>query len=294
MPTARNMMAGNAGDCDSSPMAITSAAEQLADAGCVYAEEEAAILVRAARTDEELQELVVRRAAGEPLEYVVGWTEFRGLQLAVDDGVFVPRPRSGFLVEEAASLVRCRTGSGRAAVVVDLCCGVGAIGAALTAEVPQVNLYAADIDPHAVACAQRNLVAWGGRVYQGDLFDALPRRLRRRTDVVVASPPYVPTDEIRLLAAEAREFESMIALDGGVEGLDLVRRIAIGARQWLAPGGCLALEMGESQIDRATPMVEDCGYVVRAVTSEEYGYAVIIGRRRAGSGVIEPSSREGR
>ena len=132
----------------------------------------------------------------------------------------------------------------------------------------------------AVACARRNLVAWGGRVYQGDLFDALPRRLRRRTDVVVASPPYVPTDEIRLLAAEAREFEPMIALDGGVEGLDLVRRIARSARQWLAPGGCLALEMGESQIDRGASMVEDCGYVVRAVTSEEYGSAVVIGRRQ--------------
>ncbi len=259
-------------------MSITSVAEQLAVAGCVYAEEEAAILVEASRTGEELKAMVARRAGGEPLEYVVGWAEFRGQRFAVDDGLFVPRARSGFLVDEVASLVRCRAGSG-GAVVVDLCCGVGAIGAALTAELPQVDLYAVDIDLRAVACAQRNLVARGGRVYQGDLFDALPRRLRRRTDVVVASPPYVPTDEIRLMAAEAREFEPRIALDGGAEGLDIVGRIARGAGQWLARGGCLALEVGERQIDRAAPMVRDCGFAVRAVTSEEYGSAVIIGRR---------------
>ncbi len=260
-------------------MTIASVAERLAVAGCVYAEEEASILVQVSHTAEQLDAMVARRAAGEPLEHVVGWAEFRGLRFVLDGGAFVPRARSGFLVEEAASLVRCLATPGRAVVVVDLCCGVGAIGAALAAELPQVDLYAADIDPHAVACAERNLVALGSRVYQGDLFEALPRRLRRRTDVVVASPPYVPTDEIRLLTAEAREFEPRVALDGGADGLDLVWRIARGAHQWLAPAGCLALELGESQVDRAAPMVEDCGYVVRAVTSDDYGSAVIIGRR---------------
>ena len=179
-------------------MDIASAAEQLAVAGCVYAEEEASILVEVSSSAEELDALVARRVAGEPLEYVVGWAEFGGLRFAIDDGVFVPRPRSGFLVEEAASLVRCLSESRDRVVVVDLCCGVGAIGAALAAELPQVDLYAADIDPRAVGCAERNLVTCGGHVYQGDLFDALPRRLRRRTDVVMASPPYVPTDEIRV------------------------------------------------------------------------------------------------
>src|SRR5262245_27999952 len=196
-------------------MRIASVAERLAAAGCVYAEEEASILVEASRTAAELDTMVARRVAGEPLEYVVGWAEFRGLRFAIDDGLFVPRPRTGFLVEEAASLARCLNGSRDTVVVVDLCCGIGAIGAALEAELPQVDLYSVDIDPRAVACAERNLAAWGGRVYQGDLFDALPRRLRRQTDVVVASPPYVPTDEIGLLPAEAREFESMTALDGG-------------------------------------------------------------------------------
>jgi release factor glutamine methyltransferase len=259
-------------------MTISSVAQELAEAGCVFAEEEASILMEASRSTAELAAMLARRAAGEPLEYVVGWTDFRGIRFAVDEGVFIPRPRSGFLVEEAASLVRCVAGAGRSVVVVDLCCGIGAIGGALAAELPQVDLHAADIDPRAVACARRNLAACRGAVHQGDLFTALPRRLRRRVDVLVASPPYVPTEEIRLLAPEAREFEPPTALDGGAEGLDLVSRIARNARQWLGPCGCLAVEVGESQVDQVGPMLEELGYATRAVSSDQYGSAVVIGR----------------
>ncbi len=259
-------------------MTIASAARRLAGAGCVHAEEEASILAEASSTPDELDAMVARRAAGEPLEHVVGWADFRGLRLVVDAGVFVPRPRSGLLVEEAASLVRCIGGSGRAVVVVDLCCGVGAIGAALAAELPQVDVHAADVDPRAVACAERNLSGWGGSVHEGDLFAALPRRLRRRTDVLVASPPYVPTEEIRLLPPEAREFESGVALDGGADGFDVVRRIARGARQWLSTHGRLALEVGPSQVDDAARILDELGYLTRAVTSEDYGSAVVVGR----------------
>ena len=260
-------------------MTIASATRRLAAAGCVYAEEEASILAEAADTVEELDAMVARRAAGEPLEYVVGWAGFRGIRLAVDEGVFVPRARSGRLVEEAASLLRCLSGPGRPVVLVDLCCGVGAIGAALAAEVPPVDLHAVDVDPRAVACAEQNLRAVGGVVHQGDLFTALPRRLRRRIDVVVASPPYVPTEKIRLLPPEAREFEPTVALDGGADGIDMVRRIARDARQWLAPHGCLALEVGDTQVEAAAAVLEELGYPTRAVTSEEYGSAVVLGRR---------------
>jgi release factor glutamine methyltransferase len=259
-------------------MTVDSAVRRLARAGCVHAAEEASILVGAAGTAEQFEAMVARRAAGEPLEYVVGWSDFRGIRLAVDEGVFVPRARSGFLVEEAASLVRCISGPGRPVVVVDLCCGVGAIGVALATEVPEVDLHAADIDPRAVACAERNLAAVGGVVHRGDLFAALPRRLRRRTDVVVASPPYVPTAEIRLLPPEAREFESAAALDGGDDGFELVRRIARGARQWLSAQGCLALEVAETQVEPVADILEELGYPTRAVTSQEYGSAVVIGR----------------
>ncbi len=263
-------------------MVLDSVVRRLAGAGCVFAEEEAAILVEAAGTDEQLHAMVDRRVAGEPLEYVVGWTTFRGIRLAVDPGVFVPRPRTGHLVDEAASLVRCVSGAGRPVVVVDLCCGVGAVGVALATEVPRVVLHAADLDPRAVACAEQNLAGVGGVVHQGNLFSALPRRLRRRVDVLVASPPYVPSAEIRLLPAEAREFEPGVALDGGEDGLALVQRIARGAREWLAPQGCLALEVGESQVGSAADLLEDLGYAARAVVSQEYGSAVVTGRGMAG------------
>lgn len=262
-------------------MTLASVARRLAEAGCVYAEEEAAILTEAAATVEELDAMVSRRETGQPLEHVVGWVDFRGVRFAVDEAVFVPRARSGLLVDEAASLIRCLSGPGADVTVVDLCCGVGAIGGALAAELPQVDLHAVDIDPRAVACAERNLARWGAAVHHGDLFRALPRRLRRRTDVVAASPPYVPTREIRLLASEAREFEPAIALDGGADGVDLVRRIAREARAWLSPEGCLALEVGESQTDRVAGLLDDLGYLTRAVASEEYGSAVVVGRRPA-------------
>ncbi len=256
----------------------SAAVRRLAEAGCVYPELEASILAEAAGTAEDLDSMVSRREAGEPLEYIVGWTDFLGIRFMVDEGVFIPRPRSGLLVQEAASLIRCMTGIGRSVVVVDLCCGVGAVGGALAAGLPQVDLYAADVDPHAVACARANLAAWGASVYEGDLFAALPRRLRGRIDVLVASPPYVPTEQIGLLAREAREFESLTALDGGVDGLDVARRIARGAGRWLPTQGCLALEIGPSQIDQAEEMLDDRGYAVRVVTSEEYGSAVVVAR----------------
>lgn len=263
---------------DGSALSVPAVAVRLETAGCVFAEAEAAILVEAAGTPDELDSMVARRASGAPLEHVVGWTVFRGIRFAVDEGLFVPRARSGLLVDEAASLVRCLAGPGRDVVVVDLCCGVGAIGGALAAELPHVVLHSVDVEPRAVACARRNLAPWNGAVHLGDLYEALPRRLRRRTDLVVASPPYVPTGELRLLGPEAREFEPVVALDGGVEGLDLVARIARGARQWLARDGCLALEVGERQTEPVTAMLEDLGYVPRAVTSEEHGAAAVIGR----------------
>ena len=258
-------------------MRVDAAAEQLAAAGCVRAAEEASILVADAGTADEVAARVARRVAGEPLEHVVGWSEFRELRLAVTDGVFVPRTASGLLVEEAASIVRCLAGPGREVLVVDLCCGVGAVGAALAAEVPHLRVHASDVDPRAVACAERNLAACGGRVHLGDLFHALPRRLRGRTDLVVSSPPYVPTDQIRLLPTEARLFEPTTALDGGPDGLALVERIAREARRWLAPGGRLAVEVSEVQVDAAAVLVEELGYRCRGVTSEELGAAVVVG-----------------
>src|SRR6266566_7097947 len=148
---------------------------RLRAAGCVFAEDEARLLISAARTPADLAAMVERRAAGQPIEHVLGWAEFCGLRIAVDPRVFVPRRRTEFLVRRAASLAR-RAGAParqdrarpRTVVVVDLCCGSGAVGAALAAALGQVELHAADIDPAAVRCARRNVAAVGGRVYQGD------------------------------------------------------------------------------------------------------------------------------
>ncbi|MGW2248806.1 putative protein N(5)-glutamine methyltransferase [Kitasatospora sp. NPDC001660] len=215
---------------------------RLRSAGCVFAEDEARILLTAAATPAELAAMVRARAAGRPLEHVVGWAEFAGLRIAVDPGVFVPRRRSEHLVTTATAL------TGPDAVIVDLCCGSGALGAALAAAVPHpVELHAADVDPAAVRCARRNLAPCGGQVHHGDLFAALPAALRNRIAVLLANVPYVPTADIDLLPPEARLHEALPALDGGTDGLDVLRRVAADAPRWLAPGGSLLFETSERQ-----------------------------------------------
>ncbi|MDN3359834.1 putative protein N(5)-glutamine methyltransferase [Actinomadura sp. DC4] len=244
---------------------------RLRAAGCVFAEDEARLLFSAARTPADLAAMVDRRAAGLPLEHVLGWAEFCGLRIAVEPGVFVPRRRTEFLVRQAVAL------AGRGpAVVLDLCCGSGALGVALAAALEPAELHAADIDPAAVRCARRNL-AGIGTVYEGDLYDPLPAALWSRVDVLAANVPYVPTDEVALLPAEARVHEARVALDGGGDGLDVLRRVAAGAGRWLAPGGHLLVETSERQAPHAVAAFADGGLVPRVVVSEELYATVVIG-----------------
>ncbi len=257
----------------SSPSSRASVATALRAAGCVFAEDEAELLLAAVRTPDELAALVDRRIAGEPLELVLGWAEFRGLRIAVEPGVFVPRRRTEFLVEQALAHVP------DAGVVVDLCCGSGAVGAALAAALGSVELHAADIDPAAVRCARRNILGAGGHMHTGDLFEALPEDLRGRVDILAANVPYVPTDEIGLLPAEARDHEPLVALDGGPDGLDLLRRVTSEAPGWLAPGGCLLIETSERQAPAAVEAFTRAGLRTCPAVSEE-GYAhVVIGTK---------------
>src|SRR5664279_1727522 len=223
---------------------------RLRAAGCVFAEDEARLLQSAAADPASLEAMVDRRVAGEPLEYVLGWAEFCGLRIAVDATVFVPRQRTEFLVRQAAGLLRA-TGDGPGAaggpagprpVVLDLCCGSGAIGVALAALVGDIDLYSADVDPAAVRCARGNVAAVGGRVFLGDLFEPLPTALRGRVEILTANAPYVPTGAIGMMPPEARLHERRVALDGGADGLDVVRRVAGQARDWLAPGGHVLVE----------------------------------------------------
>ncbi len=273
---------------------------RLRAAGCVFAEDEARLLVSEARTPEELAVMVDRRVAGLPLEQVLGWAEFCGLRIAVAPGVFVPRRRTEFLVKQAAVLIRgddppgppAHGGTARppvppvppwppayggTAVIVDLCCGAGAIGAALAASVSGVQVHAVDIDPAAVACARRNLGPFGGQVYEGDLFDPLPPALRGRVWIVVANVPYVPTDEMRLLPAEARAHEPRVALDGGPDGLDVLRRVAAGVPGWLAPRGYLLIETSARQATPAIAAFAASGLRARLESSADLNATVVIG-----------------
>jgi release factor glutamine methyltransferase len=244
---------------------------RLRAAGCVFAEDEAQLLISAAGSTSDLELMVERRCAGEPLEYVIGYAEFCGLRIAVEPGVFVPRRRSEFLVAQAARLAAPR------AVVVDMCCGSGAVGAALVAVGEGIVLHAVDVDPIAVRCARRNVVPIGGHVYEGDLYGPLPIGLRGRVDVLVANAPYVPTDEIELLPAEARVYEARVALDGGVDGLDIQRRVSAAAPLWLAPSGRLLIETSERQAPQTVAMIARAGLTPTVVSSDDLDATVVIG-----------------
>ncbi|MFF4547053.1 putative protein N(5)-glutamine methyltransferase [Streptomyces sp. NPDC001435] len=253
-----------------SPVTVVSA---LRAAGCVFAEDEAELILATARTPDELAAMVDRRVAGLPLEHVLGWAEFHGLRISVGPGVFVPRRRTEFLVDQALAQAP------HASVVVDLCCGSGAVGAALAAALGRVELHAADVDPAAVRCARRNIAAFGGLAHTGDLFDALPGDLRGRVGILAANVPYVPTDEVDLLPAEARDHEPLVALDGGADGLGVLRRVATGAPQWLAPGGCVLVETSERQAPSAVEAFTQAGLSARLAVSEELYANVVIAVR---------------
>ncbi|ACL38481.1 modification methylase, HemK family [Pseudarthrobacter chlorophenolicus A6] len=276
-------------------------ADALRAAGCVFAEEEALLLLEHAVSPDELADCVRRRVAGLPLEYILGWAEFDGHRMAVRPGVFVPRRRTELLVRLAAGLMSGEgnllkgvfpadsTFAGAAAVqgslrsasfdgvVVDLCCGSGAVGAALARRFPRAELHAVDIDSVAVECARSNVEAVGGHVHTGDLFDALPCSLRSRVHILAVNAPYVPTEAIKTMPPEARVHEPLLSLDGGTDGLDFHRRVAAGAKDWLAPHGCVLIETSEQQAGGTAALMAATGLSVTTVRSEDLDATVVVG-----------------
>lgn len=260
--------------CDSSRVLYDDVVIALRAAGCVYAEEEARLLLD---TDGDLDALVARRVAGEPLEWILGWAAFTeeagsGVRVRISPGVFVPRGRTIELALAAAELLP-PTGT-----AVDLCCGSGAIAAFLHSCHPDATYYAADIDPVAVACARENLPF--ATVAVGDLFAPLPDHLRGQVDVITANTPYVPSDQVALLPPEARDHEPLHTLDGGPDGLDLLRRIATQAAAWLRPGGTVLIEINETQYDGAQVFFESAGLTTSGRIDPD-GTTVILGQRPA-------------
>lgn len=238
---------------------------RLRAAGCVYAEEEARLLRASGHEGVELEALVAARVAGSPLEPLLGWVELCGRRLVVQPGVFVPRQRTALLVRVAAQRVRARS------VLVELCCGAAPVAAL----VPADEVHAADLCEVAAECARLNVPQ--GQVHVGDLYDALPPGLRGRVDVLVANAPYVPTAEIPTMPLEARDHEPVRALDGGADGVDLHRRIAAGAPEWLAPGGALLIETSAGQAELTTEAMAAAGLRTSMVVDDTIGGCVLVG-----------------
>ncbi|HET6877030.1 MAG TPA: putative protein N(5)-glutamine methyltransferase [Jatrophihabitans sp.] len=245
---------------------------RLRAAGCVFAEDEAGVLLASAGSDAELAAMTAAREAGVPLEHVVGWAEFCGLRVSVEPGVFVPRRRSELLVREALR--------GSARRVLDLCCGCGAIGLAIVTG-SAGELHAVDLDPAAVGCAARNLAAVGGTTYTGDLYAPLPAALRGQFDVVVANAPYVPSDAIVFMPPEARLHEARVALDGGADGLAVQRRVIAAAPGWLRPGGRLLVETSSEQAPLTGRAMREAGLAVEIVADEQLAATAAVGVRAA-------------
>jgi len=252
---------------------LDSVVTRLRASGSVFAEDEAELLVAEALTPDELESMVEQRVAGLPLEVIVGWAEFCGLRIVVEPGVFVPRRRTEAVVREAVALAR------PGAVVLDLCCGTGALGVAIHAAVEGVVLYASDIEPGAVRCARRNVDPLGGRVFEGDLYAPLPESLRGRVDLIVVNAPYVPTDAIALMPPEARDHEPHITLDGGADGVDIQRWVAAESGEWLAPGGHLLIETSREQADRTVEAFRAGGLTAEVRRAEDVDGTVVIGAR---------------
>ncbi|MFS0703736.1 putative protein N(5)-glutamine methyltransferase [Cellulomonas sp. 179-A 9B4 NHS] len=254
---------------------------RLRAAGCVFAEEEAALLRAAASDPRRLADLTDRRVAGEPLETVLGWVAFAGRRVAVGPGVFVPRRRTELLARAAVDLARAAAGTPPAGgpVVVELCCGVAAVATVVAQDVPGARVHAADVDPVAVRWAAHNLGDLGAAT-AGDLFDALPADLRGRVDVLVANAPYVPTHAVATMPVESRAHEPRVAVDGGADGVDVQRRLLAGVDAWVRPGGHVAVETGERQAP-VTAAAFPAGWVTQVLRDDDLDGTVVVGRRPA-------------
>jgi release factor glutamine methyltransferase len=223
----------------------------LTEAGCIAAREEADQLIRAAAGDQGvLDDLVSRRAGGEPIAWLTGAVSFCGLELSVVPGIYVPRSQTEPLARRAATLLPA------AGVAVDLCTGAGAIAAVLAAAVPTARVLATELDHGAVQCARRN----GVEVFEGFLDDPLPRELEHRVDVLTAVVPYVPTDSLHLLPRDVQAFEPRLALDGGVDGTGLLSEVVRRSVGWLGHGGWLLLELGGDQAERIGQLLDELGF----------------------------------
>ena len=206
-----------------------------------------------------IRELVKRRRVREPIAYLRGEREFYGRPFRVDKRVLIPRPDTETLVEVALARTAHISLGAR---LLDICTGSGCVGITLARQRPTTRALATDLSPEAVACARENALALGAYnigFLVSDLFSALERE-KHRFDVITGNPPYIAQGEIPTLDADIKDFEPHLALDGGPDGLVLVRRIVDEAPPFLAPRGIVALEIGAGQAGEVASLFESAGY----------------------------------
>lgn len=237
---------------------LAEAVARLEAAGCVAAPYEAADLIEAAPDTDTLEGWLSRRERGEPLAWITGRLSFCGRSLHAAPDVYVPRPQTETLARRAAALLPA---SGRA---VDLCTGTGAVAVHLCTTVPGATAVGVDVDPRAAMCARRN----GVPAVVADVDAPLRTGV---FDVVTAVAPYVPTGALALLPADVRRYEPSAALDGGDDGLDVVRRVVVAAGRLLRLGGWLLVEVGGDQDVALAPDLGDAGFDPAATWADAEG-----------------------
>ncbi len=246
----------------SSDPVYTSVVERLGRAGCVAAEEEATELIDSAEGDARVLEgFILRRTAGEPIEWIVGRVRFCGIELAITPGVYVPRWQSESLAQRSAMLLPDR---GRA---IDLGTGCGAIARVIAERHPAASVIGTEVDPLAATCAREN----GVDVAFGPLFSALRDDLRGTIDLVVGVLPYVPESKADLLPRDVVAFEPPGAIFGGPDGLAIVRQAVGESAEWLRRGGTLLLEVGSDQADALAFDLEAAGFAAPSVILDADG-----------------------
>lgn len=227
---------------------------RLVAAGCVNASGELAEMVRAYAAADEIERAVSRRTEGRPLAQVCRRTESCGLELAVDDDVFVPRRRAEALARAA---LRAASERGRR-VVVELGCGAGPVAALVATRLPDAQVHAADVNEAAVACARVNGERYGFAVHQGDWWSALPDAMRGQVEVAACYLPHVPTAALTMLGRDA-EWENRSSFDGGPDGLDHWRAVSRDAASWLAADGRLLTLLHDEQVGAADAVAGGAG-----------------------------------
>jgi release factor glutamine methyltransferase len=240
-------------------------------------------------TDAELdamRQLIKRRASHEPLQHLVGSTSFCGLEIMVNGHVLIPRPETEVLAEHAWQFLQARCRAGAASVsALDFGTGSGCLAVAIAHHALAAQVDALDLSAAALEVARQNAsrhqLSNRIRFYEGDGFRALPPD--SRYDLIAANPPYIPSREIEELAPEVRDHDPRVALDGGPDGLDLVRRLAVEGAEFLKPAGQLLCEFGDGQAEAVSRIYEERHWRVEAIAPDLSGRARILVARPAES-----------